>query len=154
MALGGGGSVRRVVGAKCTPSGVAKRFQVGAVDRGATLPEFALILPLLMIILFGIIEFGIAFNRVQAIEAAAREGARLASISTTTQGDIDARVADTLVGFSPPMTPMVTGFVSCAGREGDPVQVIVTAPHTVTLPIVGNIWSGNLTGQAVFRCEA
>ena len=36
--------------------------------------EFALVLPLLLILLFGIVEFGIAFNRAQAVEAAAREG--------------------------------------------------------------------------------
>ena len=42
-----------------------------AGDRGAALVEFAIVMPLLFLILFGIIEFGIAFNDYQSI----RQGA-------------------------------------------------------------------------------
>jgi Flp pilus assembly protein TadG len=42
--------------------------------------EFALIASLLLLIMFGIIQFGIAYNRVQGLNSAGREGARAASI--------------------------------------------------------------------------
>ena len=38
-------------------------------ERGASLAEFALVLPVLLMILFGIIEFGMVYSRSQAVEA-------------------------------------------------------------------------------------
>ena len=47
---------------------------------GAAAVEFALLLPLLVVLLFGFIQFGTAFNtRIQATNAA-REGARMAVV--------------------------------------------------------------------------
>jgi hypothetical protein len=111
-------------------------------------------LPLLLILLFGIVEFGIAFNRAQAVEAAAREGARLASLSSTTAADIDARVNDALAGI-PLQNPAVVTVApgGCAGREGEAVTVTVTTDHTITIPLFGTPTVG-LRGEAVFRCEA
>ena len=45
-------------------------------DRGAAMVEFAIVLPVLLLILLGIIEFGRAYNAQVSIQAAAREGAR------------------------------------------------------------------------------
>ena len=45
-------------------------------DRGAVMVEFAIVLPVLLLILLGIIEFGRAYNTQVSIQAAAREGAR------------------------------------------------------------------------------
>jgi Flp pilus assembly protein TadG len=60
-------------------------------EKGASAVEFALIASLLFVVLFGIIQFGIAYNRTQGLQAAAREGARIASIGGT-QADIKTRV--------------------------------------------------------------
>ena len=49
-------------------------------DRGASLVEFALVLPLLSMFLFGIVQFGLAYDMKQSINSAAREGARMAAI--------------------------------------------------------------------------
>jgi len=49
-------------------------------ERGASAVEFALVASLLFLILFGVIQFGIAYNRVQGINSAGREGARAASM--------------------------------------------------------------------------
>ncbi len=132
----------------------ASRRGVGRKERGSVMAEFALILPILLIVLFGIIEFAIAFNRAQAIEAAAREGARLASISTTSPSDVEARVNLALVGI--PLDGPVTVAVSpggCAGREGQAITVNVSSVKTVTIPL---LFTRNVTlnGEAVFRCEA
>ena len=45
-------------------------------ERGANLLEFALVVPILMLIVFGIIEFGVAYNNSLALRAGAQEGAR------------------------------------------------------------------------------
>jgi Flp pilus assembly protein TadG len=49
-------------------------------DQGAALVEFAIIMPLLFLLLFGIIEFAIAFNDYQSIRQGARDGARQAVV--------------------------------------------------------------------------
>jgi Flp pilus assembly protein TadG len=65
-------------------------------ERGASAVEFALIASLLFMILFGIITFGITFNRVQGLQASAREGARLGALSSSTRADIVSRVKDSV----------------------------------------------------------
>ena len=60
-------------------------------EEGASAVEFAIVASLLLMILFGIIQFGIAYNRVQGLNSAGREGARTASIGAPI-GDIVSRV--------------------------------------------------------------
>ena len=122
-------------------------------ERGTALAEFALVAPLLLILLFGIIEFSIAFNRAQAVEAAAREGARLASLSTTSNGEIVARVDDALAGITMDGPVNVSVSASCFGRQGQQVTVTVTTDHDVNIPLWGDR-TIELQSEAVFRCEA
>ncbi len=49
-------------------------------DRGAAAVEFALVLPLLFVLLFGIIQYGYGFFQIQAAQATARETARRAAL--------------------------------------------------------------------------
>jgi hypothetical protein len=62
-------------------------------DRGASAVEFALVLPLLVMLLFGIVHFGFAYNAYVTVTHAAREGARMASVG---QFDLAAVKADTV----------------------------------------------------------
>jgi Flp pilus assembly protein TadG len=60
---------------------------------GAAAVEFALLLPLLVLLLFGLIQFGIAFNtRIQATNAA-REGARMAVVGINNWADVGGGTA-------------------------------------------------------------
>lgn len=124
-------------------------------ERGAGLAEFALVLPILVMILFGMIEFGLAHSRSQAIEASAREGGRLASLSSSSAADVSDRVDATLGGttFDAPPSVVVSPTSGCAGREGQSVTVTVSAPHRITIPFVLDR-ELILTGRSVFRCEA
>ncbi|MGN0064610.1 MAG: TadE/TadG family type IV pilus assembly protein [Nocardioides sp.] len=64
-------------------------------EKGAAAVEFALVMPVLLILVFGIIDFGLYFNRYAAVSNAAREGVRSASLGAKT-GDINAVVKDFL----------------------------------------------------------
>ena len=112
--------------------------------------ELAVVLPVLLMILFGIIELGIAFSRSQAIEAGARRGARLGSLTTSDLTEINDRVNDTL-GFTADSITVSPGV--CAGREGDKITVTVEHVHQIEIPFVGS-FNQNLSSSAVFRCEA
>ena len=54
-------------------------------ERGAALVEFALALPLLLVVLAGIVDFGFVFQRYEVITNAAREGARWRRCPDTTR---------------------------------------------------------------------
>ncbi len=61
-------------------------------ERGASAVEFALVLPLLVSILFGMIDFGYYFGQFNEVRHAAREGARIAAVSNVAfdqDGDAD-----------------------------------------------------------------
>lgn len=70
-------------------SGIARRRRRG--ERGVAAVEFALIVPLLLVVLFGIIDFGFAINRYAIVNNAAREGVREASLGAS-ESEIRAAV--------------------------------------------------------------
>ncbi|MDQ3347859.1 MAG: pilus assembly protein [Acidobacteriota bacterium] len=61
-------------------------------EDGAQLVEFALVLPLLLLVVLGIAEFGIIFQRYEVVTNAAREGARIAVLPGYFTPDVEARV--------------------------------------------------------------
>ena len=61
-------------------------------ERGAELIEFALVLPLLLGMFAGIVDFGRMFQRLEVTTNAAREGARLATLPGYSQTDVQNRV--------------------------------------------------------------
>lgn len=50
-------------------------------DRGASLVEFGIVAPLLLLLLFGVVEFGLLFGKKLDVSQGAREGARLAAVN-------------------------------------------------------------------------
>jgi Flp pilus assembly protein TadG len=137
-----------------------RRGRVGA-DRGAAAVEFALLLPLLLLLLFGIIDFGRALNAQITLTQAAREGARLAALGNTTDvvdsGTIAAatnlNLADSNVTIS---SPCPAGFA-----PGSNAIVTVTYSFSFVTPvgaIAGLFGSGfgspiTLTATGVMPCE-
>jgi hypothetical protein len=117
-------------------------------DRGAALVEFALALPLLVILVFGIIGFGRAYNTQVAIQAGAREGARAAALGSQ---DVDgvviaaapsADLADDDVDLSP-----------CVEGEGGEAEVVVTKDDfEILIPLIP-LPDIDLQATAVMRCE-
>lgn len=84
-------------------------------QKGAAVVEFALILPMLLTLVFGIIEMGFLFYNKAVLTNASREGARAGitfNSSRLSQGQIQALVngylSDKLVSFGAPRTAVVT----------------------------------------------
>ena len=86
-------------------------------ERGAELVEFALVLPLLLLVMLGIMDFGFLFQRYEVVTAAAREGARVAILPGYATADVTARVNAYLT----------------AGGLTDPATVTVAAPQTLNV---------------------
>jgi len=63
-------------------------------DRGQAVIEFALILPLLLLLCFGITEFGRAWLTMNILTSAAREGVRLAAVTAPDVAAVQQRVRD------------------------------------------------------------
>jgi hypothetical protein len=125
-------------------------------ERGASAVEFALVLPLLLLLVFGIVQFSIAFNRAQGLHAAAREGARLASLPQTTSSQVYDRVTSSLSGVPlegpPDITVNPPAAQPCKDRAGQTVTVTVRAVTYLDIPFWGQV-SKTLTGRGEFRCE-
>ena len=125
-------------------------------ERGAAAVEFALILPLLIVLVFGIVQFSIAYNRTQGLHAAAREGARLASLPQTTLTDINTRVTSALAGVPLSGSALISvnpkSTKPCQNRSGQTVTVTVSAVTDLDIPLWGSV-SKTLTGKGQFRCE-
>lgn len=131
-------------------------------EKGQSLVEFALVLPVLMLILLGIIEFGWLLNAKITLTSAAREGARVlaiegpnvfveelnnrnlieqvvdnSTINLITVGDIIVDPKD-LVDFNNNFSPLLSGNIKMA-------KVEITA---VIKPVVGFIIKDNVTMKA------
>ena len=63
---------------------------------GQSIIEFAVLLPILLLVIFGITEFGRAILVKNVLHTAAREGARLATIASSDSLSVDARVREVL----------------------------------------------------------
>ena len=125
-------------------------------DEGQAVVEFAVVLPVLLLILFAILQFGVVFNNYIQVTSAAREGARKAATSRTL-GVAAAESAATTsaksaAGSLNPANLTVTFPNSPTFVQGSDVTVQVTYPYSVS--IMGLVVSsGNLTGSTTMRVE-
>lgn len=103
-------------------------------ERAAAMVEFAIVLPILLLLVFGIIDFGRALYTLNNLTAAVREGARLAS----TQISPDPTTGGSMSAVSTAVTNYVVGF---GGNSGPPTisETFSGAPpnmQSVTVQIV------------------
>jgi Flp pilus assembly protein TadG len=115
-------------------------------EDGAELVEFAVVAPVMLLVLLGIIDFGLLFQRYQVITNAAREGARIAVLpGYTIPDDVEYRVTQflTAAGLDEEATttvdPAVDFPVGTTGPCVRMVPVTVSYPHTYSF--IGGIAS-------------
>ena len=121
---------------------------------GAELIEFALVTPVLLMVVLGIVDFGFLFQRMEVVTNAAREGARVAVLPGYSVADAKARACDYIVTGGLPITgscpaptnpvinvidwpiPMAVG----PALTGKRVQVTFTHNYMFIGPVAG--WFG------------
>lgn len=96
-------------------------------DRGAALIEFALVLPLLLIICLGLVEFGFLFGQLNDVRHGARDASRLAAANV---GNVATMGASACNSMDLTSGPTVTFTDSGSGNIGDAAWVQVSAPYT------------------------
>lgn len=117
----------------------------GRKDSGQGLLEFALVIPLLMLIVLGLFDLGYAVFIDNMIANAAREGARVGIVRTKTDDDIEARIYAAAPGLNLPSCPScITIDPSPERTFGSPITVTVTMTYTPMTPLVGQFLGGGV----------
>jgi Flp pilus assembly protein TadG len=120
--------------------------------------EFALLLPLLLLIVMGIIDFGRLLNAQVTLTQAAREGARLAALG---QPNVPSRTQAAAPGLSPVGVSVQSACPTGAGPSSNAVvQTNYTFTFTPGLGYVVSLFGGTglsgqmtLSAQGVMPCE-
>lgn len=125
----------------------------GRTGNGQALVEMALVLPVLILIIFGIVEFGRIMNTYLIVTNAAREGARHGVV-----GGTDADIRDAVMNNAYTLDPAkITVTISPAGSRtrGTPLTVQVSYSLDIIAPLIGVI-TGNpyiVTASTTMRVE-
>ena len=129
-----------------TPTGPTARSRRRRRSRGQSLVEFALVVPILFLILCGILDFGfLLYSRMTVINAA-REGARVATAMTEDAGALPSAVSNQVsaaaggLAVSTATCRVPKGSTSCGGfsgtAAGDSVRVTVSYDHHAFFPLL------------------
>lgn len=125
-------------------------------QRGQTLVELALVLPVIILILFGILEFGRIFHSYIVITNAAREGARLGAVGKP-DDEIIMRIREAAPLYEAPTRLKVTRLEpNQSGRTpGLPLTVEVTYDVELVTPLFSSVLPNPVTlkSSAVMRVE-
>lgn len=138
---------------------IARLRPAARSDNGASGVEFALVVPLLIIIVFAIIAFGILLAQQQALSNAAREGSRFGAVNLFAAASGDPRTCASVVS-------KVRAVASTIGMSSSKVAVNIkrdgttvclsnagssTVSNPTTLPCVGGTDSSRLTVEASYQ---
>lgn len=143
-----------------------RRFTSKKSVRGTAMMEFALILPILLLVVFGIINFGIVMFDQAIITNAAREGARWGAVNTTSTTKANCGPA-TATGNGDPcqvanhyasvgLVTFGTGTVSTSSTGEGTAHSLVTVTVTYDYKGIGysfSIFEKQLTATAVMYHE-
>jgi Flp pilus assembly protein TadG len=125
-------------------------------ERGAELIEFAVVLPMLLLVFVAIVDFGLLFQRYLTLSNAAREGARIAVLPGYGPTDVQNRVTEYVQNSTGDTTlspATVRTLVSIDPDGGGPVppfpaaQVTVSMTHSYLFigPVSGLLGGGSFT---------
>ncbi|HYX84010.1 MAG TPA: TadE/TadG family type IV pilus assembly protein [Gaiellales bacterium] len=129
-------------------------------QQGQAVTEFAVILPVLLLVLLAIYQFGVVFNNYIQVTAAAREGARKAAVSRSAGScaSVQTMAINAAKSAAPGLDQSkigVTVSATCTNNQyaaGSDTKVTVTYPYSVS--ILGKVVaSGNLSSSTTMREE-
>jgi Flp pilus assembly protein TadG len=107
---------------------------------GSAVVEFALVLPLVLVVALSLVQVGLLVRDRLLVEAAARAGARTAAVDP----DEDAVRAAALAA-APDLDPTQAGLVIVRqGTQGDPVTVSISYEEIVRVPFIGWLFGSSI----------
>jgi Flp pilus assembly protein TadG len=121
-------------------------------EKGSVLVESAICIPVLLVILFGIIQYGMILSAVLTLRNAASVGAREAALSASTCAEIDAAVNAAVAT----MLPGTATIAKAAGSVAGTYQVSLTYDLPLIIPYVVPGSSGGtmtLNSSAVMKWQ-
>jgi Flp pilus assembly protein TadG len=143
------------------------KFRSSRSERGAALVEMAVVLPLLVVLLFGIMEAGWLFSQQVEVRHAAREAARVAAVSTqggttVSAGDIRDRACATMDLSNGTVQEIEIVEITSTGGAiggtggsiGDNATITITTVYESLTGLLGPIFDGLTVDTSVsFRLE-
>jgi Flp pilus assembly protein TadG len=129
-------------------------------QKGQAMVEFVIVAPILLLLVFGIIQFGILFNNYLTLTDAVRAGARQAAVSRTlpdqvgpaTNRVIAASANLDVSNLAVTVTPLDPATGTQSWVQGGDVTVKATYPYSINL-LGLVVKSGTMTSQTTERVE-
>ena len=117
-------------------------------ERGQSLAEFALIVPIFLILVFAVVDFGMGFHAWITVTNSAREGARLGAVGGTAD-QIETRVRDTSTTID--QAKLTVTVTNAQGTPGESVVVDVDYQYDFITPLAGLVAmvSGDTVGPTI-----
>ena len=118
---------------------------------GQSIAEFALVVPILLLLVFGIVEFGLIVKSWQVVTDAAREGARVAVVGTTPGVTADSTAAAAAISGAlnrggltqgtPTISITANGGAWTDAARGDTARVTINYPHSMIMfgPLISSM---------------
>lgn len=129
-------------------------------QRGAALIETAITLPIILLVSVGIFEFGRAFQTWQVLTNAAREGARIAILSDTTDEQVRTAVKDYMrsgglsLADSPLVDIGVVRNVPMGATNASNITITYPFSFIALNPVVRLVSDGATTGESPISMSA
>ena len=130
-------------------------------ESGTSVVEMAFVLPLLLLLVFGIGDFGIAFTRWNSLTNAVREGARTGVVfrAPCNAGAVTTDIKDTVASYATSSgldgAKIVTTVTNACGGTGTPLTVAASSPYNYIAmsALAGLAPTINLKARTVMRNE-
>lgn len=129
-----------------------KKHRGNRNERGAALVEFAIVAPLLILLLFGIIEFGWIFGQFNAVRHGAREAARFAAVDGGDNNAIMAVLCNAVEGQGAGITS-IEASLDDGGTVGASATITVRFTVAGLTGVFGAFLPPSMQTEAVFRLE-
>jgi Flp pilus assembly protein TadG len=141
-----------------------RRARNGRDEKGATLVEFAFILPIFILFIFGIIDFGWAYSQNLDVKQGAREGGRILAVNGGSGANATARCQDIQTQIKARTTELtngsetvVLGFTDANGNGtkdvGELASVSLQYPLSSLSGVSGAFLSGTMQSTVTMRLE-
>ncbi|WP_218221659.1 TadE/TadG family type IV pilus assembly protein [Nesterenkonia sp. Act20] len=127
-------------------------------DRGASAVEFAIVAPILVLMLLGILAFGHAFHVQSVLSNAARDGVRVMALQDTSSGaDPQTEARQTAITSAAPSASVAADQITITPATCEAASTVGPGTATVTISypmqLLGGFGSVTLTGKGTMRCN-